>query len=129
MHAAVPGHRELLDVVAGDRALLPERVAAAFVDRMEKGSAGDPLVALLRSAASNVGAATRLYAAMQANSVALYGDLLPGPDPAARVELLGAQLIGVTFSRYIARSGRLAEMTPGELRAALVPVLRGILLG
>jgi hypothetical protein len=54
---------------------------------------------------------------------------LPGPDPAARVELLGAQLTGVTFSRYIARSGRLAEMTPGELRAALVPVLRGILPG
>jgi AcrR family transcriptional regulator len=127
--AAVPGHRELPDVVAGDPALLPERVAAAYVDRMEKSADSDPLVALLRSAASNVDAATRLYAAMQENSIALYEGILPGEDPAARVELLGAQLIGVTFSRYIARTGRLAQMSPDELREHLIPVLRAILLG
>jgi AcrR family transcriptional regulator len=126
--AAVPGHRELPDVVAGDPALLPERVAAAYVDRMEKSADSDPLVALLRSAASNVDAATRLYAAMQENSIALYEGILPGEDPAARVELLGAQLIGVTFSRYIARTGRLAQMSPDELREHLIPVLRAILL-
>jgi hypothetical protein len=127
--AAVPGHRELPGVVAGDPALLPERVAAAYVDRMERDPAGDPLVALLRAAASNVDAAARLYAAMQANSVELYRDILPGDDEAARVELLGAQLIGVTFNRYIVRSGRLAQLTPDELREYLVPVLRAILFG
>jgi AcrR family transcriptional regulator len=126
--AAVPGHRELPDVVAGDPGLLPERVATAYVDRMEKSADSDPLVALLRSAASNVDAATRLYAAMQENSIALYEGILPGEDLAARVELLGAQLIGVTFSRYIARTGRLAQMSPAELRAHLIPVLRAILL-
>jgi Tetracyclin repressor-like, C-terminal domain len=115
-------------VVAGDPALLPERVATAYVDRMEKSADSDPLVALLRSAASNVDAATRLYAAMQENSIALYEGILPGEDLAARVELLGAQLIGVTFSRYIARTGRLAQMSPAELRAHLIPVLRAILL-
>jgi AcrR family transcriptional regulator len=127
--AAVPGHRELPEVVAGDPALLPERVAAAYVHRMERDPAGDPLVALLRAAASNVDAAARLYAAMQANSVELYRDILPGGDEAARVELLGAQLIGVTFNRYIVRSGRLAQLTPDELREYLVPVLRAILFG
>ena len=128
--AAVPGHRELAEVLAGDRTLLPERVAAAYVERMEKDPAADPLVTLLRSAASNVDAATRLYATMQANSVELYRDLLPADkDPAVRVELLGAQLIGVTFSRYIVRSGRLAQMSPDELREYLIPVLRNILLG
>jgi AcrR family transcriptional regulator len=127
--AAVPGHRDLPEAVAGDLAQLPERVAAAYVERMEKDPAGDPLVALLRSAASNVDAATRLLAAMRANSVALYGEVLPGEDTATRVELLGAQLIGVTFSRYIARTGRLAQMSPDELRESLIPVLRTILLG
>jgi AcrR family transcriptional regulator len=127
--AAVPGHRELAEVLAGDPSLLPERVAAAYVERMEKDPVTDPLVILLRSAASNVEAATRLYAAMQANSVDLYRDMLPGKDPAARVELLGAQLIGVTFSRYIVRSGRLAQLSPDELRDYLIPVLRNILLG
>jgi AcrR family transcriptional regulator len=127
--AAVPGHRELAGLVDGDPALLPERIAAAYVERMEKDPAGDPLVTLLRSAATNVGAATRLYAAMQASSLALYQKVLPGEDTAARVELLGAQLIGVTFSRYIARTGRLAEMGPDELRDELTRVLRVILLG
>jgi AcrR family transcriptional regulator len=127
--AAVPGHRELPEVLDGDLDQLPARVAAAYVERMEKDPASDPLVTLLRSAASNVDAATRLYTAMQANSVDLYRDLLPGDDAAARVELLGAQLIGVTFSRYIVRSGRLAEMSPDELRDYLTSVLRAILLG
>ena len=127
--AAVPGHRDLADVVAGELELLPERVATAFVERMENDPADDPLITLVRSSASNVHAAARLYAAMQANSVELYRDLLPGPDPAARVELLGALVIGVTFSRYIMRSGHLVEMSPEELREYLIPVLRTILLG
>jgi hypothetical protein len=66
---------------------------------------------------------------MQANSVELYRDLLPGRDQAVRVELLGALMIGVTFSRYIMRSGHLAELNPDELREYLTPVLRTILLG
>ena len=127
--AAVPGHRDLADVVAGELELLPVRVATAFVERMENDPADDPLIALVRSSSSNVDAAARLYAAMQENSVELYRDLLPGPDPAARVELLGALVIGVTFSRYIMRSGHLVEMNPEELREYLIPVLRTILLG
>lgn len=127
--AAVPGHRELPEVAAGDPAQLPERIAAAYVERMEKDPVADPLVTLVRSAASNLEAATRLYAAMQTNSVDHYRDLLPGDDPDVRVELLGAQLIGITFSRYIVRTGRLAEMAPDELREHLAAVLRGILLG
>jgi len=127
--AAVPGHRNLPNVVAGDPRQLAERVAAAYVERMEQDQGADPLVAMVRSAVGNVEAATRLYAAMQENSVELYRDLLPGDDPPARVELLGAVMIGVTFSRYIVRTGRLAELTPDQLRDHLVPVLHQILLG
>jgi hypothetical protein len=36
-------------------------------------------------------------------------------------------MIGVTFSRYIARVGRLAQMSPGELRESMTSVLRTIL--
>jgi hypothetical protein len=42
--------------------------------------------------------------------------MLPGGDPAARAGLPGARLIGVTFTRYIVRSGRLAQLRPDELR-------------
>ncbi|HEX3955016.1 MAG TPA: hypothetical protein VHZ03_00115 [Trebonia sp.] len=33
------------------------------------------------------------------------------------------------FSRYIVRSGCLAQMSPDELRKHMIPVLRTILLG
>lgn len=127
--AAVPGHRELADVVAGDPALFPERLAAAYVARMENGSADDPLVALLRAAAANVPAAARLYAAMLENSIELYREALPVDAPAARVELVGALMIGVTFSRYVVRGGSLARMSGDELREHLIPLLRSIVQG
>jgi hypothetical protein len=56
--AAIPGHRELDRVIAGDPASVPERVAQAYVERMEAGAAGDPLVVLLRGVASDQQAAT-----------------------------------------------------------------------
>ncbi|MFI5937362.1 TetR family transcriptional regulator [Actinoplanes sp. NPDC051494] len=125
--AAVPGHRDLGEVLAGDRAGLPERVARGFVERMETGAAGDPLVAVLRGAASNEKAAAALFDAMETNSVAAYSGMLDGDDAPARVALLGAQLVGVTFTRYIAATGPLARMSPDELTGHLTRVLRQIL--
>lgn len=125
--AAVPGHRELDEVIAGDPETLPERVARAFVDRMEANAAVDPLVVLLRSIASDQRAAAKLYAAMEAGSIRAYREVLDGPDVPARVAMLGAQLIGVTVNRYIARSGPLAELPASELTEQLARVLRHIL--
>jgi AcrR family transcriptional regulator len=125
--AAVPGHRELDQVIAGDPASVPERVARAYVERMEADATGDPLVVLLRSVASDQQAAASLYAAMEENSIQAYGKVLDGPDLALRVAMLGAQLIGVTFNRYIARTGPLAEMPPAALTEHLTRVLRRIL--
>ncbi|MFF3249187.1 TetR family transcriptional regulator [Streptomyces sp. NPDC002870] len=127
--SAVPGTRDLNDVMAGDPAALPERIAAAFVDRMESNPTGDPFVALLRGAASNETAATHLYTVMQAQSTAVYRTALTGDDVDIRVGLLAAQLIGVTFSRYIVKTGPLAEMTADQLRDRLGRILRHILFG
>lgn len=146
--AAVPGNRDLERVAAGDPATLPERIARGFVARMEADAVGDPLVALLRSAASDERAATQLLAAMQERSIAVYRSVLapaapgssaaPGavehPAPVApaddldiRVALLGAQLIGVTFTRYIARTEPLATMTAEQLIQHMARTLRRIL--
>lgn len=127
--AAVPGHRDLDRVIAGDPASLPERVAQAYVHRMETDAHGDPLVALLRSAASNEKAAAALFSAMESNSIQAYGEVLHGDDVPARVALLGAQLIGVTFNRYIVAAGPLADMTPDDFAGHLTRVLRQILFG
>ncbi|MFJ9150537.1 TetR family transcriptional regulator [Streptomyces sp. NPDC102270] len=133
--AAVPGHRDLEQVTAGDPATLPDRIAEAFVRRMETDAVGDPLVALVRGAASDERAAADLLSAMQERSAAVYRSVLrpdgtaaPDDDLDARVALVGAQMIGVAFSRYIARTDPLASMPPEQLTAYLTRMLRHILL-
>jgi AcrR family transcriptional regulator len=132
--AAVPGNRDLEQVAAGDPATLPDRIADAFVRRMETDAVGDPLVALVRGAASDERAAADLLSAMQERSAAVYRSVLSPVGPAARdddldarVALVGSLMIGTTFSRYIARTDPLASMPPEQLTAHLTRMLRHIL--
>ena len=133
--AAVPGNRDLEQVAAGDPATLPDRIADAFVRRMETDAVGDPLVALVRGAASDERAAADLLSAMQERSAAVYRSVL-SPDGTAtrdddldaRVALVGSLMIGVAFSRYIARTDPLASMPPEQLTAYLTRMLRHILV-
>ncbi|MEV7738625.1 TetR family transcriptional regulator [Streptomyces sp. NPDC088921] len=132
--AAVPGNRDLEQVAAGDPATLPDRIADAFVRRMETDAVGDPLVALVRGAASDERAAADLLSAMQERSAAVYRSVLSPGGPAARdddldarVALVGSLMIGTTFSRYIARTDPLASMPPEQLTAHLTRMLRHIL--
>ncbi|WP_266375741.1 TetR family transcriptional regulator [Streptomyces canus] len=132
--AAVPGNRDLEQVAAGDPATLPDRIADAFVRRMETDAVGDPLVALVRGAASDERAAADLLSAMQERSAAVYRSVL-SPDGTAtrdddldaRVALVGSLMIGVAFSRYIARTDPLASMPPEQVTAYLRRMLRHIL--
>jgi len=132
--AAVPGNRDLEQVAAGDPATLPDRIAEAFVRRMETDAVGDPLVALVRGAASDERAAADLLSAMQERSAAIYRSVLSPDGTAAgdddldaRVALVGSLMIGTTFSRYIARTDPLASMPPEQLTAHLTRMLRHIL--
>jgi AcrR family transcriptional regulator len=125
--AAVPAARHWDNMIGGDPAALPERIARMFVSRMEEAAGLDPLMALIRSAASDVDAAKRLYAAMQVRGTELYQDILGHPGGAVRLQTLFALLIGVTFSRYVVGVGPLAEMPPEALTAHLVICIRSIL--
>ncbi|MFF4562188.1 TetR family transcriptional regulator [Streptomyces sp. NPDC001435] len=125
--AAVPGPRDLPELVPGPPQTLPDRIAQAFVTRMEHSDGNDPFLALIRSAASDERAATGLYAAMRRSSAAAYRTVLSGPDAEERIDLLASHLIGVTFSRYVLRSGPVAEMPPERLVAYLTRTLRCLL--
>ncbi|MEU6308070.1 TetR family transcriptional regulator [Streptomyces chartreusis] len=134
--AAVPGNRDLEQVAAGDPETLPDRIAEAFVRRLETDAVNDPLIALLRSAASDERAAAHLLVAMQEHSAVVYRSVLspgesalPDDDLDTRVALVGAQMIGVAFSRYIARTEPLASMPPDRLTEHLTRILRQILFG
>jgi AcrR family transcriptional regulator len=124
--AAVPGIRDLTEHVAGDAAGLPERVAHAFVQRMEAADSADPFLALIRSSADQE-AARRLLGAIRDCALAAYRMVLDLPDLEQRVDLLGSQLIGVTFSRYVMKDGPLAGMAPEQLTRYLTVVIAGIL--
>jgi AcrR family transcriptional regulator len=126
--AAVPGHRDLPELTAGNTDALPDRIAAAFIHRMETNTTDDPLVTMIRSAAAHESAATRLADVMQEHSQTAYGAVLCGDDVDVRVALLGAQLIGLAFSRYIVKSGPLAAMSADDATRHLARVLRQILL-
>ncbi|MEU6064599.1 TetR family transcriptional regulator [Streptomyces sp. NPDC047082] len=125
--ASVPGPRDLPELVPGPPEMLPDRIAQAFVARMEHSDGNDPFLALIRSAASDEQAATGLYEAMRRSSAAAYRTVLSGPDADERIDLIASQLIGVTFSRYVLRSGPVAEMPPERLVAYLTQTLRCLL--
>jgi len=126
--AAVPGPRDLPELLPGPAKTLPDRIARAFVARMERSDGNDPFLALIRSAASDERAATALYAAMRRTSTEAYRTVLTGPDADERIDLLASHLIGVAFSRYVLRSGPVAEMAPERLVAYLARTLRCVLL-
>ena len=126
--AAMPGASDLDELMPGTPDALPERIAQAYVDRMESADGNDPFIAVLRSAAaSGEQTATRLYAAMQQRSLESYRTVVTGPDADERIALLGAHLIGVTFSRYVIGVGPLADMSAEHLVRHLTRSLRAIL--
>lgn len=129
--AAVPGPRDLGHALAaggpGEPTELAERIAAAYVDRMEAADGADPFVALIRSAATDLTAATSLLAALQDESLDSYRTVLDVPDLDTRVAIVGAHLIGVTFSRYVLRHGPLATLPAAEVQRRLAETLRAIL--
>ncbi|WP_223167443.1 TetR/AcrR family transcriptional regulator [Nonomuraea sp. SYSU D8015] len=127
--AAMPGARDLETLMPGTPETLPERIAQAFVDRMENADGNDPFIALIRSAASDERAATNLYLAMRQHSIDAYSALITGADAEERIDLLGAYLIGVTFSRYVVKNGPLADMAPERLVHHLTGTVHSILFG
>jgi AcrR family transcriptional regulator len=123
---ALPGTRHIPNIIAGDRATLPHRIAASFVEQTE--SSGDhALIALIRSAAAGDEAPMRLYHALERSAAEAYHNVFTGPDADVYVDLLAALLIGVTFSRHVARTGKLAEMSTAELIAYLTTTINALL--
>ena len=124
---ALPGPRAIAGVVLGDIDTLPERVAAAFMAETEAaGSGAHAGIALIRSAASGEEAAMPLYAALEREITDGFRAVL-GPGAEVYAGLLGALFIGVLFGRYVAPAGVLAELSPDELAAYLVPAIRAVL--
>jgi AcrR family transcriptional regulator len=127
MLAAFPEPPGLAATVAGDPATLPERLAAVFVDRMETNAGEDPLLAVIRSAATNERAAATLYDQMRRQSTRMLAPLLAPEALDVRADLITSMFIGVAFERYVMRTGGLAAIRPDELTDHLAGIIRHIL--
>jgi AcrR family transcriptional regulator len=121
-------HRRVADVAEGDVQDLPERIARSFVERIEADGPSDPFIAVIRSA-GDTDVAKQLMRAMRLEPAEAYLSTVDNADLNQRADMLGALLIGVTFSRYVLADGPLAAMSPEELIGYLIPAIRTILLG
>lgn len=120
------GRRIPADVTV-DMSDLPVRIARDYVERIEEDGSQDPFIALIRSAA-DIDVAKQLLRAMRMQPADAYLAGFDAADREQRGDLLGALLIGVTFSRYVLADGPLAAMTADEVIAFLTPLIRAILL-
>ena len=90
---------------------------------------GDPLLALVRSAATHEEAAVLLRQFIEREALGRLARAVELPEPELRTSLVASQVIGLLFTRYVLRIGPLASAEPETLVAAIGPVLDHYLTG
>jgi AcrR family transcriptional regulator len=125
MLAAFPEPPGLAEAAEGELATLPERLAHAFVVNMDTGE--HPMLAVIRSAATNERAAAGLYDQMRARSTEVLERVLPEGALEVRADLITSLFIGVAFERHVMRTGLLAEIAPDALERHLADIVRHVL--
>ncbi|MEH0845100.1 TetR family transcriptional regulator [Micromonospora sp. CPCC 205711] len=115
---------ELADLPA-DR--IGEALVRHFLDRWE----GDgTLVALLRTASTNPGAAERMRTIFADQLGAAVARTVADPATAARrAGLVASQILGLAFTRYVVRLPPVADADPAELIAWVAPTVQRYLTG
>ena len=105
------------------KGLGPDAIADALVDRFyQLYDEQDTFLALMRSAASSSVAAEQMLAVLQEQATPALAAAAVD-RPAERAALVGSQILGFAFVRYILGAPPLAAMTRDEVRAWVGPVL------
>ncbi len=128
--AAAEFDLELPDLTLVPRTRVGATLVQHFVDRWDR---DETLAALLRAAASNAAAVERINAIFGAQLVPVVAALHPpGTQPdeiATRAALVGTQILGMAFCRYVVRLPPLVAMDRTAVLAWLAPTLRRYLVG
>ncbi|MGI5524713.1 TetR family transcriptional regulator [Micromonospora sp. CA-259024] len=125
--AAAEFDLRLPDLAPVPPARLGEVLVRHFLTRWE---GDETLVALLRAASTNPGAAERMrgiFADQLTAAVAAFGT-----DPAMtarRAGLVASQILGLAYTRYVVRLPPMVDTTPEELVSWIAPTLQRYLTG
>jgi AcrR family transcriptional regulator len=121
---------EIVDrIVAVDRERIGEALVWLFVSAWGNEQGRASFLALIRSATSHAGAAEMLRQFVSEAVVARVADKLDVPDAELRPPLVGSQIIGLVFVRYVIKLEPLASLPDEQLVKAVAPTIQRYLTG
>ncbi len=122
--------RQVFDeLLAGEPQDLGRRVAGFLVGMLETPQARATVTGMVRAAASEEAAAAMVRDLVTNRLLAPLARRVGGSDPELRAGLLGSQIVGLTFARYVVGIPALVAAEPEQLVAALAPVVDHYLTG
>lgn len=115
-------------VAEGPREEVGRRFAQAVVGMLENPATRSVVVARIRSAASHPEAA-ELVRELVSRDVGLLTRTLTNDAPETRAVLVGTQIVGLAFARYVVRVEPIASVAAPELVDLLTPTFQRLLVG
>lgn len=108
---------------------LGERMVRFFLSVWDDPVSSPAFRGLVRGAASDETVADMLRQLLAATVIRQVGAVLDGPDAALRASLVGSQLVGLGFARYVVRLPALATASTDEVVALVAPTVQRYLSG
>ncbi|MGH7919763.1 MAG: TetR family transcriptional regulator [Candidatus Dormibacteraceae bacterium] len=108
---------------------LGERLIRHFLQVWDEEAAVEPLLALMRSAATDARSASMFVEFMEREIVVRLRDTIGGEDAHLRAQLIGSHLMGLALLRYVVRLEPLASTPPEAIAVWMGAVLQRYLSG
>ena len=116
---------EVVDqLLAGDRRTIGEQLVRFFLSIGEDPARRDPVIGLLRSAATTEHAAAIVREFASEAIISWMATRLRGPDAQLRPALVASQLIGLFMLRYLIKAEPLASASVEQVVAAVAPTVQ-----
>jgi AcrR family transcriptional regulator len=116
-------------LLAGPREHIGERVVRFFLATWDRPEARHVLMGMMRSAVTDERAAAMLRGFIVREAIGRLVELLGVPDAELRATLVGSQVVGLAFARYIVRVEPLASAETETVVAAVAPTIQRYLTG
>jgi AcrR family transcriptional regulator len=123
-----PGER-LAEVVGGDPDRLGEELVDYFLSVWEQPRSREVLLAMIRTASTNAHAARLLRDFFADQVLARLASVPDDEEARLRASLVGSQIVGLAFYRYVLGVEPVASASAATLRATYGPTLQRYLTG